>query len=84
MVTKQKNIMLIFPLLDIFWCVPSSSEACSPNSKEPLFGHHCFYPPNLSPPLHPYLARGEEVVNAFQRFCRRQGDAKVKYFTTLH
>ena len=76
MVAKQKNIMLVFPLLGIFWCVSSSSEACSANSKEPLFGYHCFYLP--------HLARGEQVVNAFQRFCRRQGDAKLKYFTTLH
>ena len=79
MVTKQKNIILVFPLLDIFWCVSSSFEACFTNSKDPLFGHHCFYPP-----AHPHLPRRDEVINAFQRFCRRQGDAKVKYFTTLH
>ena len=77
MVTKQKN-MLIFPLLDIFWCVRSSSEACSPNSKEPLFGHHYFYPPHLSPPppLHPYLARGEEAVMHFNNSAEGKGMLK--------
>ena len=44
MVTKQKNIMLVFPLLDIFGCVSNLSEACSTNSKKPLFTHHCVYP----------------------------------------
>ena len=68
MVTKQKN-MLIFPLLDIFWCVRSSSEACSPNSKEPLFGH-------LPPPLHPYLARGEEAVMHFNNSAEGKGMLK--------
>ena len=64
MITKQKGIMLVFPLLDTFWCIYSSSETCSTYSKESLSGHHCFYLPSTS-------LEGKEVVNSFQRFGRR-------------
>ena len=64
MVTKQKETMLVFPLLDMFGCISNLSEACSTNSKKPLFGHYYFYPPH--PPFPAHLARGENVVNAFQ------------------
>ena len=64
MVPKQKIIMLVFPLIDNFWCIYSLSETCSTYSKESLSGHHCFY--LLSTSL-----GGKEVANAFQRFGRR-------------
>ena len=71
MVTKQKETMLVFPLLDIFGCVSNSSEACSTNSKKTTVCTILF----LSPPLKvmlgnfliffPYFMR----AGCFVRFC---------------